>query len=374
MWTSQDGITRLGRATNPVIGVGAGGPEVSEDGLSVSASILTDGGTLMTPGIWKNGSWTTAFPPIAPDGILLDSSYGSAWGLSGDGEHVVGFHWCNLPGQSACPMSWSSTGGTVAYPTPAGSSSRLNAASYDGSVVVGWEELPFGTWVPRAWRNGVKHELTNDEDWTQAFQVTSDGAVVVGYALNTATATREATYWTWNGVSYDQTIIGKLPGTVTVNGFAQALGITNDGSTIVGHNSFTFAPYSFGDGWIWTQATGMIETHDYLTSLGLSLPLGWDAFDFTAISGDGYSIVGGMIEIATGALQSFVIRLEQPCDGDANGDGTVDVNDISFVLFRLGDPCGAPGCDGDANNDGVIDVNDISYVLFRLGNPCGIPN
>ena len=28
-----------------------------------------------------------------------------------------------------------------------------------------------------------------------------------------------------------------------------------------------------------------------------------------------------------------------PCDGDANGDGVVDVNDISFVLFRLGDIC-----------------------------------
>jgi hypothetical protein len=28
-----------------------------------------------------------------------------------------------------------------------------------------------------------------------------------------------------------------------------------------------------------------------------------------------------------------------PCDGDANGDGVVDVNDISFVLFRLGQTC-----------------------------------
>ncbi len=55
---------------------------------------------------------------------------------------------------------------------------------------------------------------------------------------------------------------------------------------------------------------------------------------------------------------------------DANADGTTDVNDISYVLFRLGNT-GAPGfVDGDANGDGVVDVNDISYVLFRLGNPC----
>ncbi len=54
-------------------------------------------------------------------------------------------------------------------------------------------------------------------------------------------------------------------------------------------------------------------------------------------------------------------------DGDADMDGAIDVNDISFVLFRLGDACGAGLCDGDVNCDGVVDVNDISYVLFRLG-------
>lgn len=53
-------------------------------------------------------------------------------------------------------------------------------------------------------------------------------------------------------------------------------------------------------------------------------------------------------------------------EGDANNDCVVDVNDISFVLFRLG----TAGPLGDANADGLIDVNDISFVLFRLGNSC----
>ncbi len=77
------------------------------------------------------------------------------------------------------------------------------------------------------------------------------------------------------------------------------------------------------------------------------------------------SITAGDIPSLTITSTSFTAAAT-PCDGDANGDGTVDVNDISFVLFRLGGP--AP--DGDANGDGVIDVNDISFVLFRLGNPC----
>ncbi len=53
------------------------------------------------------------------------------------------------------------------------------------------------------------------------------------------------------------------------------------------------------------------------------------------------------------------------CDGDVNNDNTVDVNDISYVLFRLGGTT-----DGDANGDNIVDVNDISYVLFRLASPC----
>jgi polyhydroxybutyrate depolymerase len=55
-----------------------------------------------------------------------------------------------------------------------------------------------------------------------------------------------------------------------------------------------------------------------------------------------------------------------PKASDANGDGTVDVNDISYVLFRLG----GPPPEGDANGDGAVDVNDISYVLFRLEGAC----
>ena len=88
--------------------------------------------------------------------------------------------------------------------------------------------------------------------------------------------------------------------------------------------------------------------------------------------------------VGSGAYASFYMREETlfgipgelevfgslTCDGDANGDFVVDVNDISYVLFRLGGAAGAGDCGclaGDANGDKVVDVNDISYVLFRLG-------
>jgi hypothetical protein len=73
-----------------------------------------------------------------------------------------------------------------------------------------------------------------------------------------------------------------------------------------------------------------------------------------------YGDLSGSTVVPTGGVVG-------PCDGDADGNGVVDVNDISYVLFRLGN-AGFPGTvDGDVNTTGVVDVNDISYVLFRLG-------
>jgi hypothetical protein len=74
-------------------------------------------------------------------------------------------------------------------------------------------------------------------------------------------------------------------------------------------------------------------------------------------------------DVIFGILAEIDVFGSLTCDGDANGDFTVDVNDISYVLFRLGGLANeACGClEGDANGDGIVDVNDISYVLFRLG-------
>ncbi len=58
-----------------------------------------------------------------------------------------------------------------------------------------------------------------------------------------------------------------------------------------------------------------------------------------------------------------------PCPQDANADNSVDVNDISYVLFRLGETGDPLTLEGDTNADGVVDVNDISAVLFHFG-PC----
>ena len=61
---------------------------------------------------------------------------------------------------------------------------------------------------------------------------------------------------------------------------------------------------------------------------------------------------------------------EEPCEGDANGDGVVDPLDSGFVLARFGCPVGTgdPNCDvADQNGDGVVDPLDSGFVLARFG-------
>ncbi|MCH7702676.1 MAG: hypothetical protein IID37_13420, partial [Planctomycetes bacterium] len=60
--------------------------------------------------------------------------------------------------------------------------------------------------------------------------------------------------------------------------------------------------------------------------------------------------------------------LDVECEGDANGDGTVDPLDSGFVLARFGCPVGTgdPSCDAaDQNGDGSVDPLDSGFVLAR---------
>ncbi len=61
---------------------------------------------------------------------------------------------------------------------------------------------------------------------------------------------------------------------------------------------------------------------------------------------------------------------DEECEGDANGDGTVDPLDSGFVAARFGCSVGTGDLDCDAadqNDDGTVDPLDAGFVLARLG-------
>ncbi len=369
--SARNEVMRLGLATAPVIGVGAGTPDISYDGTRVSASILSSDNR-MTQGIWSSSGWTETMPPLPPNGVLLDQSYGSAWGLSGDGQAVTGFHWGVVDEYTrARPSQWSPTSGMIGLPNSAERSARVNAADYDGSVVVGWEEGPGGVWRPTAWRNGTKLLVQDTPAFCEGMGVNFDGSVIVGMTWDGATSLREAAVWAWNGVSYELQFHGALSGTIPNLGFAYLESVSDDGSIAVGSNSYLHVPSSPRDGLVWTSGGGLVRASDYIAALGLSsqFPDGMLITDMVAVSPDGSAMTGiGML--TSGEFQSFVIHLAlPPCFGDADGNRNANFDDILTILANFG--ARVPVfTSGDANGNTSVDFDDILAVLANFNSDC----
>ena len=64
------------------------------------------------------------------------------------------------------------------------------------------------------------------------------------------------------------------------------------------------------------------------------------------------------------------VQIQEVMPGDANGDGKVDVNDLTIVLSHFGQS-GQTWATGDFNGDGRVDVNDLTIVLSNFGATSG---
>lgn len=288
-WTETDGVVPLGRATVPVLGVGAGSPDVSDDGTRVSATILSDDGTLATIGRWTLGEGWEELGPYPVDGGVLDQSLGSAWGISGDGESVVGLYW--RPGQpdgSAHPCAWTDAGGIVDLGTP-GNSGRANAASFDGSVVAGWVEAPTGAWMPTLWDDGVRTVVEATDASCTLETVNGAGTIVGGQFYDEGTTLRMAAIWHRDGGGWTKEPLGVLPGTQVPFGQATALDMTADGSVVIGYNAYDRFDAT---GFIWTAGTGMLPIVEYLENHGVVLDGSFAIGGVSEISDDGLVIIG----------------------------------------------------------------------------------
>jgi len=364
-WTAETGVERLGLATVPAIGIGGGSPDVSYDGGRVSASILSSD-NFQTQGVWDVVfGWTETMPPLPPGAVISDNSYGSAWGLSGDGTTLTGFYW--VPGAGGAQINtWSPTDGVVALPKTPGRSARGNGADLDGDVVVGWEDLN-GPWQPAAWRDGERIILVASLARGEARATTADGDTIVGAAYNPAVATTSGAIWRWDGDSYETQYVGTLPGTAPNSGSCWLESISDDGQIAVGFNQYTFSPGAAVDGVVWTPSTGLVKDVDFLASLGLAVPAGADIRGMSVVSPDGNVIVGYMFVPAEGAFQSFVIRLSA-CPADVDGDGVVGFADLNLLLGSYNSA--GWGLVGDIDGDGDVDFADLNQLLGAYNSAC----
>jgi uncharacterized membrane protein len=290
-WTEETGMVPLGLATVPVLGGGAGTPDVSADGTKVSATILGMDSTYGTQGLWTLGvGWQELMPPAPPDGGILGSFYGSAWGLSYDGGTVVGYYQYH-PGEpdgAARASYWTAATGVVGIGT-AGVQGRANDANEDGTVVVGWVASPVGVWQPTVWVDGAMTILNETPILSEASVANPAGTILAGQTYSDSLSHRVATVWRWNGSGWDEDVLGAVAGTFANYGTVYPHDMTPDGSMIVGYNAFD---WSQSTGFIWTEETGMVDVEDYLSDNGITVPTSYNIRSLTGMSDDGTVMIG----------------------------------------------------------------------------------
>ena len=71
-------------------------------------------------------------------------------------------------------------------------------------------------------------------------------------------------------------------------------------------------------------------------------------------------------EYETDNMYTETINVVAPLFGDANADGTVNINDPTIVLSDFG-RTGTTWGQGDVNADGKVDVNDLTSLLSNFG-------
>ena len=89
-------------------------------------------------------------------------------------------------------------------------------------------------------------------------------------------------------------------------------------------------------------------------------------------------LTNGNSHIATDLITTMLLDFAAglPSRGDVNGDGTIDVADVLYLvnyLFRNG-LAPQPLAAGDANCDGKVTISDVVYLvnyLYRGGDPPG---
>ena len=211
-------------------------------------------------------------------GILREKdAQTSASGVSGDGSVVIGSRFR----RATRAVRWTERGGKFRMATLSGRTSYANAASTNGTVIVGevgrWVRpfFPSGSFLPDRkydavrWSRARGDSIPRARDGSIATDLSANGSVVCGAVDD---AGEKAVIWIGAG---EPMALGDLPGG---DGWSHASGISADGSVVVG-SAGEFYPLAFR----WTAASGMV---------GLGTLPGHDASRATAVSADGSTVVG----------------------------------------------------------------------------------
>ena len=90
----------------------------------------------------------------------------------------------------------------------------------------------------------------------------------------------------------------------------------------------------------------------------------WTTYDGAFDSVDGLELPGGLMWELAYEADRLRLTVVEGCEGDTNGSGDVDFDDLIAVLAAWG-PC--PDCPEDLNDDDMVDFSDLLLILGNWG-------
>jgi uncharacterized membrane protein len=333
MWTISNGLTLIGGVAPNQYG---GTTAINGVGTKIA-------GTRINPdtGLGELSSYDIASQTWTSHGSLGASSgnsSSSSWGISSDGQTIVGLGWINAG--SAHAIKWTNPSGVEDLgSTVPGSSSRANAVNYDGSIIAGWQDSSTGFRQGAFWIDGNQTLIFhNNAEPASEVGVISDDGIWMGGGGNYAND-YQAYIWSEATGVLD---IGPAP----INEWRGATtGLSSNGDVVVGYYRPWPAPATLGRGFYYTEEDGLLDLTNYASSLGidvqgtiLALPL--------AISDDASTVVG-----LTNAGIGFVLKLPV-APSNNNCDNAISLS------------CGASisGSTTNATDSGGSDAPDVYYT------------
>lgn len=318
---------------------------------STAYAISADGLTIVGE---SNGASSAAFRWTSGGGMQdlgIASAYSSAFGLSGDGSVIVGYY--DNAGHTEA-FRWTS-GGYVGLGTGGYTHSFAFDVSDDGSTIVG-HASGAGQNRAYAWTAGggmlLLDYLPGSSPVSQAFGVSGNGAIAVGYSRLAVGGNRAVSWDTATGAA---TALGFLPGST---GQSTARAISTDGTVIVGG-----AQNAVGndEAFRWTQAGGMV---------GLGSVAGYADSYATAMSADGGVVVG---TASTGGGSELAVRWAQ-ASGMQSVSDWLSSTGVSVGAWQLLNANGVSGDGQTVVGVGYNPAGDVEAFVARPGLLAGVTN
>jgi outer membrane protein assembly factor BamB len=110
-------------------------------------------------------------------------------------------------------------------------------------------------------------------------------------------------------------------------------------------------------------------THGMLYALDANLTLRWSV-PIPNVNVGGPVLAQGGVMIVCGIGSNVTAYWTEPCIGDLDGDGDIDLADLAQLLAHYGTVSDAGFTEGDQDGDGDVDLADLAGLLARYGGSC----